>query len=218
MLHALGIDTLPAILTDTWKLSARARDATPAGWLSEKSLREACGRIGLLAETTEACVSTAETIRSSPALLAFAWHGWWVIFQSGLDVRPSIDEWPLPGELAGGQAPRLPPLFWAVVLLAGAEVAFRRNRERGVPDPVTAATLRDLDLWIHECRLRTGRTGFLELCWLVYHFCGRLFALGRLHFDMRANDVGFHVLRRPATTGEGSRVRRPCRGWHALQA
>jgi hypothetical protein len=178
--------------------------------MTDARVREACGEIGLGQETTEGCAATAALIRSDPALLGLAWHGWWTIFKSGLDVRPGIEDWPLPGEFSGSSVPRLPPLFWAAVLVAGAEVSFERNRARGVPDAVTAETLRDLDLWIHECRLRTGKTGFLELCWLVYHFGGRLFALGRLHFDVRPNDVGFHLLRPTGTRGNAGGVAQGC--------
>ncbi len=194
----LGIEKLPTVLERTWQQAGRARAEAPPGWLGEAQLREACGEVGLRPETIQGCLQAAADIRADPALLDFAWHAWWTIFHSGIDVRPGIEEWPLPAELSGSPPARLPPLFWAAVLMAGARITFDLNRSHGVPDQVTAATLRDLDLWIHECLLRTGRTGFLELCWLVYHFSGRLFALGRLHFDMRPNDVGFHLLGRTA--------------------
>lgn len=196
---------IPPAIVQAWEQASEARTEAPAGWMTDAGMRDACGEVGLRAETTEGCVDTAAIIRQDPALRGFAWHAWWTIFRSGIDVRPGIEEWPLPAELSGSPAARLPPLFWAAVLMAGAGVTFETNRARGVPDEVTAATLRDLDLWIHECLLRTGKTGFLELCWLVYHFGGRLFALGRLHFDMRANDVGFHLLARAAgSVGPGS--------------
>lgn len=207
ILQALGIGSVPDILASTWESSSNARRASHETPFADAGLREACAGIGLLSETAEACLQDAAAIRSSPELLSLAWHGWWVIFHSGLDVRPGIDDWPLPGELLRASAPRLPPLFWAVVLLAGTGLVFAKNRARGVADSVTASTLRDLDLWIHECRLRTGKRGFLELCWLIYHFSGRLFALGRLHFDIRDNDVGFHVFAKPAGSPGGDRSR-----------
>ncbi len=204
VLNALGIDALPPILAETWPEAHRARADAPRGWMSDAGIRDACGEIGLRPETTEGCVAAAAEIRSTPAFLDLAWHGWWTIFRSGLDVRPGIEGWPLPGELSGSPVPRLPRLFWAAVLVSGARDTFQVNRARGVPDTITAATLRDLDLWIHECVLRTGKAGFLELCWLVYHFGGRLFALGRLHFDMRVNDVGFHLLCPAGARADGS--------------
>jgi hypothetical protein len=197
---------MPPILEQTWEQASRARGDAPPGWMTEAQLREACREVALRPETTEGCLLAAAAVRADPALLDFAWHAWWTIFRSGLDVRPGIEEWPLPAELSGSPSARLPPLFWAAVLMAGAHVTFEKNRSWGVPDEVTAATLRDLDLWVHECLLRTGKTGFLELCWLVYHFGGRLFALGRLHFDMRANDVGFHLLAPAAGPGRCAAV------------
>jgi hypothetical protein len=193
-LSELGISDLPGSLSGAWDESARACPAPEDSPFTTGSIREAGGRVGLLPATTEACLGDAAVIRNTPSLFAFAWHSWRTIFESGTDVRPDIAAWPLPGILQGRDFPRLPPFFWAVVLLGGAGRVFHRNSAKGVPEGITAETLRDLDLWIHECRLRTGQPGFLELCWLVYHFSGRLFALGRLHFDMRGNDVGFHLL------------------------
>jgi hypothetical protein len=203
--ESLGLQSVPQIWTETWERSTRSREGAAADWLADVSLAEACSEIGLSPETTDACLSDARVIRSSPALVALAWHCCWVIFRSGLDVRPSIDDWPMPGLLSGKQTPRLPAFFYAVVLLSGAGLVYEKNSARGIPDSVTSTTLRDLDLWIHECRLRTGRPGFLELSWLVYHFGGWLFALGRLHFDVRDNDVGFHVLQRTRGGRTGKR-------------
>jgi len=204
--ESLALQSVPEIWTATWEQSARSREDAAVDWLGDGSLGAACSEIGLLPETTEACLSDARVIRSSPALLALAWHCHWVVFHSGLDVRPSIGDWPMPGLLAGRPTPRLPGFFYAVVLLSGAGLVYEKNRARGIPDSVTGTTLRDLDLWIHECRLRTGRPGFLELCWLVYHFGGRLFELGRLQFDVRDNDVGFRALRHVAAGAENGKV------------
>lgn len=194
--ESLGLQTVPRIWTETWEQSARAREGAAADWLTDETLAAVCSEIGLSRDTTEACLSDARAIRSSPDLLELAWHCCWVIFHSGLDVLPLIGEWPMPGMLTGKPGHRLPAFFYAVVLLSGADVTYQKNRARGIPDSVTSTTLRDLDLWIHECLLWTGKPGFLELCWLIYHFGGRLFELGRLHFDVRDNDVGFHVLQR----------------------
>ncbi len=194
---------MPRIWAETWEQSARSRASAAADWLADKALAAFCSQIGLSRETTEACLSDARAIRSSPALLALAWHCYWVIFHSSLDVLPSINEWPMPGQLAGKPTPQFPGFFYAVVLLSGADLVYEKNRARRIPDSVTSTTLRDLDLWIHECKLWTGRPGFLELCWLVCHFGGRLFELGRLHFDLRDNDVGFHVLQRASGSGQG---------------
>jgi hypothetical protein len=207
--ESLGLQTVPRIWTETWEQSARSRKGAAADWLTDKALAAVCSEIGLSRDTTEACLSDARAIRSSPDLLALAWHCYWVIFCSGLDVRPSIDHWPMPGMLTGKAGPRLPAFFYAVVLLSGADLVYEKNRARGIPDSATSTTLRDLDLWIHECLLWTGKPGFLELCWLIYHFAGRLFELGRLHFDVRDNDVGFHVLEctRPGGTSASESTR-----------
>ncbi len=203
--ESLGLQSVPQIWTEIWKQSTESHEGAAADWLADKALAAVCSEIGLLPETTEACLSDARVIRSSPALLALAWHCYWVIFCSGLDMQPSIDNWPMPGILTGKPGPRLPAFFYVVVLLSGTDLVYEKNRARGISDSVTSTTLRDLDLWIHECRLRTGRPGFLELSWLVCHFSGRLFALGRLHFDVRDNDVGFNVLQRRRAGESGGR-------------
>ncbi|MFS0726020.1 acyltransferase domain-containing protein [Paenibacillus sp. 1P07SE] len=62
-------------------------------------------------------------------------------------------------------------------------------RERGYPEQVLAATLRDFDIRVHNYRGMYGRAGIDDYNWLTLHMTASLVQLGRLQyvFDKRSN-------------------------------
>ena len=62
--------------------------------------------------------------------------------------------------------------------------------ERGVPDDISWATLADLGQQLVIHRKRRGTTGLDLQWWLVPHFLGALYALGRLQFHLYHLRVG----------------------------
>lgn len=57
------------------------------------------------------------------------------------------------------------------------------HRERGIPADVSRRTLADLGRNMAVHRRRHGRTGVQAPWWLVHHFRGELYQLGRLQFE-----------------------------------
>ncbi|MFF3347900.1 acyltransferase domain-containing protein [Streptomyces sp. NPDC002779] len=57
------------------------------------------------------------------------------------------------------------------------------HRERGVPAEVTRRTLADLGRNMAVHRRRHGRAGLQAPRWLIHHFRGELYQLGRLQFE-----------------------------------
>jgi hypothetical protein len=84
----------------------------------------------------------------------------------------------LPGSL--GAAGRY---FWVFVFLATRARVVAYHRERGIGEDVSRYTLADLGrhLALHRRRLGTG--GLLEPWWLLLHFRGEIYQLGRLQFQ-----------------------------------
>ena len=70
------------------------------------------------------------------------------------------------------------------------EVTRAFHRERGVPDDISWATLADLGQQLVIHRKRRGTTGLDLQWWLVAHFLGTLYALGRLQFHLYHLRVG----------------------------
>jgi len=72
--------------------------------------------------------------------------------------------------------------LWALVVTAPDLVAFHRSR--GVPDDVSAATLRELGQQLHVHRLTFGEFGLHTYGWLAHTWSGSLYWLGRLQFNL----------------------------------
>ena len=87
------------------------------------------------------------------------------------------------------------PMFYAHVLLSGLPTVRALHRDKGIDEAITADTLSDLFLWIREYRRLRGRWGFSEHGWIVRHFLGKLYKLGRLQFEMTHFAWGFHAFR-----------------------
>ncbi len=80
--------------------------------------------------------------------------------------------------------------FWVFAYASMVEVTRAFHVERGVPDDISWATLADLGQQLVIHRKRRGTTGLDLQWWLVPHFLGALYALGRLQFHLYHLRVG----------------------------
>ena len=74
--------------------------------------------------------------------------------------------------------------FWIFVFASMVEMTRAHHHERGVPDDISWATLADLGQQLIVHRKRRGTVGLDLQWWLVAHFLGALYALGRLQFHL----------------------------------
>jgi hypothetical protein len=81
---------------------------------------------------------------------------------------------------ASGALQRCYPVF---VFVAALPHTRAYHRERGIPADVSRRTLADLGRNMAVHRRRHGRTGVQAPRWLVHHFRGELYQLGRLQFE-----------------------------------
>lgn len=79
-------------------------------------------------------------------------------------------------------APSCFPLGEALAVAATFPETVEAHRRRGISRAVTAATLRDLEVWLDDYRERHGAWGFDRSPWLWNHVRGKLFTLGRLQY------------------------------------
>jgi hypothetical protein len=113
------------------------------------------GVLRLLEECVEELLRDPEEVDRTPELAGL------------LDAAPT--------ELAG--------VFAVYVFVAAAPHTLARHRERGIPPEVSRRTLADLGRQMAVHRRRHGTTGVQSRRWLVRHFRGELFQLGRLQFE-----------------------------------
>ncbi|MFH0520450.1 acyltransferase domain-containing protein [Streptomyces sp. M41] len=90
---------------------------------------------------------------------------------------PDLD-WEL--DWASGTLQRCFPVY---VFLAALPYTRAYHRERGIPADVSRRTLADLGRNMAGYRRRYGRAGVQAPSWLVRHFRGELYQLGRLQFE-----------------------------------
>jgi hypothetical protein len=102
--------------------------------------------------------------------------------EEGRDIARRITE----GEDITPPMGRL-PLF---VLAYLADYALEKNTARGIPREVTVATLKDVNIWLANYDAQYGGIGLAEFCWLIHHYTGDLFRLGRLQFRLEKPFAG----------------------------
>ncbi len=110
----------------------------------------------------------------------------------------------LDGLLASAPAD-LTDLFPVYVFLAALPRTQAYHRARGIPAEVSRRTLADLGRQLALHRRRYGRAGVQAPRWLVRHFRGELYHLGRLQFE-RAR-IGDRDARVAAAAGLGRGTR-----------
>lgn len=62
------------------------------------------------------------------------------------------------------------------------DYALRKNLERGIEKEITVNTLKDINIWLDNYKTQFGKAGLGEFHWLIHHYTGDLFRLGRLQF------------------------------------
>lgn len=86
-------------------------------------------------------------------------------------------------EIKQGKLPPIEPGILPVFVCAYlAPFALKKNSERGIPREITVNTLKDINIWIENCRISDKIQGLKGLGWLKLHYTGELFRIGRLQF------------------------------------
>lgn len=65
-----------------------------------------------------------------------------------------------------------------------ADYALEKNSMRNIPKEITVQTLKDINIWIENYFVQYGEVGLGEFDWLINHYTGDLFRLGRLQFRL----------------------------------
>jgi len=191
ILAALGMDGgAGESWLENWPLSEPSFTPENLFFLNADYVADACRTLKIHDEVAQAFQETLPAFKNNPALQRLAWHCHYLLFQSSKDHAANIGSWPL--------VPKV-DMFYAIVFLSGLRHVMEIHRKLGIPEAITLDTLSDLQLWIYENRKRHGAWGFKEKSWLVHHFLGKLFKLGRLQFLPGAFTHDFHVFRHNAT-------------------
>ncbi len=157
--------------------------------LDDPALADRLTRLGLRPEDMTDALESAAALRGSPTARA-------EVDRLADAVRRTVGRFP-------GEPDREPfPAYdgeadphgvgvlalWALVTTAPDLVAFHSGR--GIPDDVSAATLRELGQQLHVHRLTFGEFGLHTFGWLAHTWSGSLYWLGRLQFNLELLEEG----------------------------
>ncbi|HEX6971495.1 MAG TPA: acyltransferase domain-containing protein [Limnochordia bacterium] len=179
VLRTLRLEPHAETLTPEWEAAQRVRpERLP--FLDPAFIARAARAIQLPPEPAELLLTIGRLVEQQPALSALAWYCHFCLFEHAGHSRRLIGRWP---SLAG-VLPEAGDLFYLLVLLSGLPRVEAFHRERAIPRDIVQATLADASLWVEEYRREHGRWGLAPrlLNWLMNHFRGELYRLGRLQF------------------------------------
>lgn len=146
--------------------------------IDENAIRSACREIRIGADVEDALAHSLGMFSRHPELRRLLWHCRGEVRRALSDPDGFRTSWPaLPATLEDAR------LFYAIVLLTCLPMTRAFHASRGIPADIALDTFSDMELWIrHHHRLR-GSWGFLNQNWMLNHFTGRLYKLGRLQFE-----------------------------------
>ncbi|WP_409345612.1 acyltransferase domain-containing protein [Paenibacillus sp. MBLB4367] len=129
----------------------------------------------------EAFYAELERIAEDPGLQSLALELSNQLHGSGGNKREAIARLREMGPEAG--------MFAAVVYASGLPAIKEHYISRGIPQYILKDTMSDLGIWMHHHKQLHGAWGLSELGWLVHHFSGSIYKLGRLQFMPKTYNV-----------------------------
>ncbi|MBC7765325.1 MAG: DUF5596 domain-containing protein [Hyphomonadaceae bacterium] len=117
-------------------------------------------------------------VNESEALSALAWHCHTVLFEQEDFHYELLKNW-IDLEAAMGEHKGM---FAMLVFCSAIPKLKDFYQRKGIPNDIFVDTLHDVQIWLDHYKYEYGVWGLKELSWLIAHFKGKLFTLGRLQF------------------------------------
>jgi hypothetical protein len=176
LMERLNIEGVPDIWDKAWALSQAIYPEDQIYFLKDDFLKEANHHLELPDEASNALLEVLALVRENPDLTRLAWLWHYLIFHSpGVQ---GLNSWPLPKDSMGEYS----PLFPAIIMISGLPELLKHHRDLGIPEDITRDTLGDVGIWMQDYYHKHGIWGLEQVAWLVNHFKGRIYRLGRLQF------------------------------------
>ncbi|PYI51414.1 acyltransferase domain-containing protein [Paenibacillus flagellatus] len=174
------------------RLKERAKGPDGAvDFLRDDYVAEAGAAIGLPEEIVGAMRAGAAAIRDDGASAETARTLYRELFVDALPPGPVNERLLASGPYAGMMA--------ALVYLGALPPLIERYESRRIPERVLVMTMEDMTIWMRRHRELHGEWGLSQLGWLIKHWTGSLFRLGRLQFTFMAYDKPFRAFRSRST-------------------
>jgi hypothetical protein len=171
-------------LSEGWE-GAQASRPEELSFLKPEFLAEVGDWCSLPEEAVGAVTSAAQRIAAVPELAALAWYFHHQMYLNPAFRRAQIGSWPpntyfesVLGEEAG--------MLYLLALVSGLPHVLSFHRDHELPEELSRAILADVNRFASQSREETGHWGLWgpdRLNWLIRHFQGDIYRLGRLQFE-----------------------------------
>lgn len=197
--NAAGISAAQvAGIQQDWDKSAQTLPKGPLTFLQAPFIQQSCDYIQMPEDLLKAFLHAVDQIHIHPALQRLFWHFHHRLFKADRAHRATVHEvqsWPeMPEKL--GHAGRM---FYGLVFLSGLPHIQLFYEKKAIPESILKATLADLELWIRTYERKHEHPGFNEKHWLIFHFSGNIFQLGRLQFQFSKLQPPMHIFQNKQT-------------------
>ena len=175
LLEAAGVTSAPDVWRTHWDAAQSSFPLGGPDFLDPKYMENANEILRLDDGKVSVLLKTADFYRKSDTLRRFIWLWHYVLFTA----KERFDDWPAPESLG-----EFGDLTHALVLIGALPALKEQYHALGIGNEVMADTLSDLTVNMNEYHVRFGRPGIgaFRIGWLLNHFTGKLFRLGRLQF------------------------------------
>jgi hypothetical protein len=187
--EALAIQDTPESWKRNWEQAQASYPTGSIPFLQPSYLESVCAYLSLPDDQSKAVLSTVLQIRNDDYLsqLAWLWHS--ILFVSPDYTREELRAWPVPANSDPSHA----AMFPLIILLSGTTRLQEIYANRGIPDDIATDTIWDVSNAVGLCQERNGTIGInmAYFSWLMSHYTGHLYKVGRLQF--RIQEFGNHL-------------------------
>ncbi|GAA3412366.1 acyltransferase domain-containing protein [Paenibacillus hodogayensis] len=171
---------------------------TPDDYLRLDYIAAASELLQLSAEITDAFVQATALLQADDRLSEIVSRCHRVLFhsQDGLAKKEVMQELLA---LEQSEEDQWAAMLIPIVLLSGLPHTVQIYRERDIPMEVLTETLSDLELRMRIYKNQRGLWGANSIHWLIQHFTGEMFRLGRLQFQLKLFPYSIHAFRHRST-------------------
>lgn len=180
-LESMELKELPEIFLRNWDASMNIFPGKEIWFLKDSYIAEANKVLFLGDEKLKYFYAAIDIIRSNIDLCRYVWLWHYCLFIS--EPFPAFNEilgWPFPEIQMGAMG----QMFHGVVLISGLEWLARFYKNRSIPAKIMTDTLSEFDICLDEHKAKYGEygIGIFRTSWLLNHFSGSIFRLGRLEY------------------------------------
>jgi hypothetical protein len=182
--EALAIPDAPESWKRNWEQAQASYPTDGIPFLQTSYLESVCAYLSLPEDQSKAVLSAVLQISKDEHLSQLAWLWHYILFVAFDQTRGGLRVWPVPSACE----PSLAAIFPLIILLSGTTRLRNLYASRSIPNDIAADTVWDVSNTVGLYQERYGLIGLdmTYFAWLMSHYSGQLYKVGRLQFRLQA--------------------------------